>query len=231
MIRWIQKKKEPAIFFLLLLITALVPLVGGCKKKESKKSKWIWTRKLPPELAKELSVDELIRRWKTFPKKTSSYGIHGRYAEALGLKGSQAARAVPDLAPYATNWYPSIRMGAMKGLAGIGKEGVPHLIKALEHGGSGSDHIEVRWDAAKILGSLGSLGKPAIPHLLKNCTNMKENVNVRWESAQALVNLDADKAIEKARVFYQEMGRKGMSPGEVNVLRKLNLRTKSKTLK
>ena len=186
--------------------------------------KWKSPSGSPEEISKTMTVEQLIQAWKTLPDKKSLTAQHATYAKALGLKGREASQAVPALAPFVTEKDVYLRQAAMEGLAGIGAEGLPHLITALKYGEmEDGNAVHVRWDAAIAISKMGPSAGEAIPALLETLTNPKENFNVKLDAAVALAQIgnDAVPAMNKARCYFYNQG--GLSPAEVKVLRELNL--------
>jgi hypothetical protein len=184
--------------------------------------------KYPPgdadETAQAFSVQQLIDMWETLPPDSSKTALHAVYAKALGRKGKDAVSAIPLLAPYVTDKNLYIRQGAMDGLAGIGEEGLPFLVKALKYNDTeGGDAVTIRWDAAIAIAKMGANAKGAIQDLLAAITDPKENPNVKLDAAVALAGIgsDAVPALNKARCYFYDQG--GLSPAETSVLREVNL--------
>ena len=181
--------------------------------------------KYPPgdeaETARVMSVQQLIEAWETVPDR-SQRSLHSTYAKALGLKGKEAVSAIPVLAPYVTDKY--LGQGAMEGLAGIGEEGLPHLIKALNYWNKadGNDST-IRWDAAMAIAKMGPKARNADKDLLAAIMNPEENPNVKGDSAAALAGIgnDAVPSLNKARCYFYDQG--GLSPAETGVLRTINI--------
>lgn len=210
----------------ILLLGVLAPLAGGCGGSGSQSPKEGRKKWEPPvgkagEVAKKKSVAELIALWRNFPEDPSQFAQHAVYAEALGKHGAAAKEAVADLEPYATSEEPYFRKGALKGLAGIGKDALPALRKAMEFSNAQGEHaVEVRWDAAAAIAKLGPDAEPAIPDLLKRIQDAGENPNVKLAAAEALgaIGEPALPALQEARKVY----RKNHAVGEAPVLRTLN---------
>lgn len=181
----------------------------------------------PPGDAKktfeQIPLPELIARWKSLPKEKSQYGLHGTYAEAIGLHGEKAAQAVPDLEPYVTDEKrQNLRQAAMKGLAGIGAPGVPALVRALRHKAGEDDQVMLRWDAAMALATMGPSAVAAVPELEACLLDPKENVNTQESAVEALVKIGPPAKASLTRARDAFMGRGGLSPGQTSVLRGIN---------
>ncbi len=183
--------------------------------------------KYPPgdaaETARAMSVQQLIEAWETVPGRSQT-SIHATYAKALGLKGSEAVSAVPVLAPYVTDKEMYLRQGALEGLAGIGEEGLPHILKALNYWNKadGND-VTIRWDAAMAIARMGPKARNAEKDLLAAIVNPQENVNVKGDASVALAGIgnEAVPSLNKARCYFYDQ--KGLSPSETGVLRTINL--------
>lgn len=183
--------------------------------------------KYPPgdaaETARVMSVQQLIEAWKTVPGRSQTL-IHSTYAKALGLKGREALSAIPVLAPYVTDKDLYLRQGAMEGLAGIGEEGLPHILKALNYRDKAdTNDVTIRWDAAMAIAKMGPRAKNAEKELLAAIINPEENVNVKGDAAAALAGIgpDAVPSLNRARCYFYDKG--GTSVAETGVLRTINI--------
>lgn len=173
--------------------------------------------------ARAMTVQQLIDAWETIPGRSQTL-LHATYAKALGLKGKEAVIAIPVLAPHVTDKDLYLRQGAMAGLAGIGEEGLPHLVKALKYPDSRSgDAATVRWDAAMAIATMGVKARGAMQDLLDTVMDPKENPNVKGDAAAALAGIgnEAVPALNRARCHFYDQG--GLPPSEVSVLREINL--------
>lgn len=175
----------------------------------------------PEEMADAMTLSELIDRWEAVPRDRSLFGLHADYAAAIALWGADAWEAVPALAPYAESPDPTLRKAALAALAAIGIDGLPALLDALAHA---SD--DVRSDAAAAIAGMDPVPEEAVPALAERLLDFEESVPVRQEAARALAGAEGEAAAVLARAreaYYARSGAEGLSPGEVGVLRAINL--------
>ena len=183
--------------------------------------------KYPPgdaaETARVMSVQQLIEAWETVPDRSQKL-IHATYAKAMGLKGREASVAIKVLSPYVTDADLYLRQGAMEGLAGIGDEGLPHILRALNYWNKAdSNAVTIRWDAAMAIARMGPRARNADKDLLAAIINPEENPNVKGEAAVALAGIgnDAVPSLNKARCYFYDQN--GTSVAETGVLRTINI--------
>lgn len=182
--------------------------------------------KYPPgdaaETARVMSVQQLIEAWETVPGRSQT-SLHATYAKALGAKGKEASVAIKVLAPYVTDQDLYLRQGAMEGLAGIGEEGLPHILRALNYWNKvDGNAVTIRWDAAMAITKMGPKARNAEKDLLAAIMNPEENPNVKGDAAAALAGIgnDAVPSLNKARCYFYDQN--GLSPAETGVLRTIN---------
>ena len=176
------------------------------------------------QLAASMSVSELLAAWEVVPTDRTLWAMHAEYAKALGRKGPEAADAVPSLAPFVTHQDLYLRQGAMEGLAGIGEEGLGHLVRALKYKKPGdAEAVNIRWDAATAIGKMGPQAAGAEQDLLGRLTDIQENTNVQLDAAAALANIGTETvdSLQTARCFFYSQD--GLSPGQEGVLRTINI--------
>src|SRR5262249_47893838 len=92
--------------------------------------------------------------------KDDSAAVRAQVALALGSLGSAAAEAVPDMLQAAI--LEDNPTGVEQGIAKIGKDAVPALIKALNN-----TNMKIQLTAIRTLGRIGPPAQAAIPQLTR----------------------------------------------------------------
>lgn len=200
---------------------------GGSAEVSEASADWVRPEGSPEELARDLSVHQLVGRWAAFPAE-DDLGVHADYARALGILGPDAAEAAGDLAPHATHAHPELRQAVLAALSRMGDEGLQPLLDAVQYGAlEDAQASDVRWDAAQALAAREEgIPAEAVPPLLERLMNFQEHVLVRESLAVAIARAvpPATEALAEAQqVFYARSEEEGLTVAETGVLRTINL--------
>lgn len=183
--------------------------------------------------AAEEAIPLLLKHLKAYlATRTDNMTGGGEFAEALGGIGPAAAEAVPLLAKLRLDRDSNLRRGALKGLAGIGDDGLDPLLSTLDYKGPAlgrsntDDPSHIRWDAAEACWKMaGPQLREAIPGLLARILDDEEDVFVQGYAGGALCKLgkEAAPAMKKARAhLYARSRKEGLSVERTRILRDLN---------
>lgn len=229
-------EKENAWILCAVLLTGGAIAVGvalqdgegdGPPQASAPSGDWVRPEGTPEEMARDLSVRQLIGRWSAFPAE-DDLGSHADYARALGILGTDAAEAAGDLAPYAAHGHPELRQAVLAALARMGEDGLQPLLDAVQYGAlADAQASDVRWDAAQALAAREEgIPAEAVPPLLERLVNFQEHVLVRESLAVAIARAvppATDALVEAQRAFYAQSEEEGLTVAETGILRTINL--------